>query len=407
MAKHRIELLEDLRKAGAEGDVDFLREGVKVLAEAVMEMEVGKKTGTGLYERSSERRNYRNGYRERWWDTRAGTVNLNIPRLRSGTYFPSLLEPRRRTERALLSVVQEAYVLGVSTRKVETLVKALGMDGISKSEVSRICQELDGEVNRWRNRLLEGMYPYLWLDATYIKVRDNGRVTNHAVVVAYGVRETGEREIIGIDIGPSEDGAFWTAFLRSLVSRGLKGVLLVVSDAHVGLINAITSTLGGAGWQRCRVHFLRNALARVPRGAQSMVAAAIRTIFAQPDKDSARGQLRRVSDSLQSRFARVSELLDGAEDDLLAFMDFPREHWRQLSTTNPLERVNREIKRRTNVVGIFPNREAVIRLVGAVLIEQQDEWTTGRRYFSTESMQKILQGTAEEVLTGDLQLCGV
>ena len=407
MAKHRIELMEDLRKAGAEGDVDFLREGVKVLAEAVMEMEVGRKTGTGLYERSSERRNYRNGYRERWWDTRAGTVNLNIPRLRSGTYFPSLLEPRRRTERALLSVVQEAYVLGVSTRKVETLVKALGMDGISKSEVSRICQELDGEVNRWRNRLLEGMYPYLWLDATYIKVRDNGRVTNHAVVVAYGVRETGEREIIGIDIGPSEDGAFWTAFLRSLVSRGLKGVLLVVSDAHVGLINAITSTLGGAGWQRCRVHFLRNALARVPRGAQSMVAAAIRTIFAQPDKDSARGQLRRVSDSLQSRFARVSELLDGAEDDLLAFMDFPREHWRQLSTTNPLERVNREIKRRTNVVGIFPNREAVIRLVGAVLIEQQDEWTTGRRYFSTESMQKILQGTAEEVLTGDLQLCGV
>jgi len=407
MAKHRIELLEDLRKAGAEGDVDFLREGVKVLAEAMMEMEVSRKTGAGLYERSDERLNYRNGYRERWWDTRAGTINLNIPRLRSGTYFPSLLEPRRRTEQALLSVVQEAYVLGVSTRKVDKLVRTLGMDGISKSEVSRICQELDEEVNRWRNRLLEGTYPYLWLDATYIKARDNGRVTNLAVVVAYGVRETGEREIIGIDIGPSEDGAFWTAFLRSLVSRGLKGVLLVVSDAHVGLINAIATTLGGAGWQRCRVHFMRNALARVSRGAQSMVAAAIRTIFAQPDKDSARDQLRRVSDSLQSRFTNVSELLDGAEDDLLAFMDFPREHWRQISTTNPLERVNREIKRRTNVVGIFPNREAVIRLVGAILIEQQDEWATGRRYFSTESMQKILQCTVEETPAGELQLCGV
>ena len=407
MAKHRIEILEDLRKAGAEGDVDFLREGVKVLAEAVMEMEVSRKTGAGLYERRDERHNYRNGYRERWWDTRAGTVNLNIPRLRSGTYFPSLLEPRRRAEQALLSVVQEAYVLGVSTRKVDKLVKALGMDGISKSEVSRICQELDEGVSQWRNRLLEGAYPYLWLDATYIKARDNGRVTNLAVVVAYGVRETGEREIIGIDIGPSEDGAFWTAFLRSLVSRGLKGVLLVVSDAHVGLINAIATTLTGAGWQRCRVHFMRNALARVPRGAQSMVAAAIRTIFTQPDKDSARDQIRRVSDSLQSRFAKVSELLDGAEDDLLAFMDFPREHWRQLSTTNPLERVNREIKRRTNVVGIFPNREAVIRLVGAILMEQQDEWTTGRRYFSTESMQKILQGTVEEAPTGELQLCGV
>ena len=407
MATHRIELLEDLRKAGAEGDVDFLREGVKVLAEAVMEMEVGKKTGAGLYERSDERLNYRNGYRERWWDTRAGTVNLNIPRLRSGTYFPSLLEPRRRAEQALLSVVQEADVLGVSTRKVDKLVKALGMDGISKSEVSRISQEMDEEVNRWRNRLLEGTYPYLWLDATYIKARDNGRVTNHAVVVAYGVRETGEREIIGIDIGPSEDGAFWTAFLRSLVSRGLKGVLLVVSDAHVGLINAVATILTGAGWQRCRVHFMRNALARVPKGAQSMVAASIRTIFAQPDKDNARDQLRRVSDSLQSRFAKVSELLDGAEDDLLAFMDFPREHWRQLSTTNPLERVNREIKRRTNVVGIFPNREAVIRLVGAILMEQQDEWVTGRRYFSTESMQKIQQSTEEEAPTGELQLCGV
>lgn len=404
MAKNRMTLLELLRKAGAERDVDFLREGMKALTEAIMDLEVKEKTGAGLYERNPKRATYRNGYREREWDTRAGTIPLQIPRIRNGSYFPSLLEPRRRAEQALLTVVQEAYVLGVSTRKVDALVRSLGMEGISKSEVSRICQGLDEEVNWWRNKPLIGRYPYLWLDATYVKAREAGRVTSQAVIIAYGVGETGEREIIGLEVGPGEDGAFWTEFLRSLVARGLVGVMLVVSDAHSGLREAINTALTGASWQRCRVHFLRNALAKVPRGAQAMVAAAIRTIFAQPDRENAGMQLGRVADSLRPRFSTVSTLLEDTEDDILAYMAFPQEHWRQLSSTNPLERINEEIKRRTNVVGIFPNRDAVIRLVGAVLMEQQDEWITKRRYFSIESMQKIPVGLKEEPLLITLHL---
>lgn len=396
MAKDRILLLEQLRKAGVDGDVDFLRDGLKMLAEAFMDLEIKSKTGAELYERSGERQSYRNGYRERVWDTRAGTVPLRIPRLRMGSYFPSLLEPRRRAERALLAVIQEAYVLGVSTRKMETLVQALGMDGISKSEVSRICGELDEEVNKWRRRPLEGEYPYLWLDATYVKVREGGVVMSQAIVIAYGVRETGEREVLGIDVGLGEDGAFWTEFLRGLLSRGLCGVRLVISDAHLGLREAIAIVLGGAAWQRCRVHFMRNALARVPRAAQNKVAATIRSIFAQPDKESAHRQLRFVADLLRPRHYRVTELLEEAEEDLLAHMWFPPEHWRKLYSTNPLERVNKEIKRRTNVVGIFPNRNAVIRLVGALLMEQQDEWISGRRYLSMESMQKPIVDQQEE-----------
>jgi putative transposase len=396
MARDRILLLEQLRKAGMDGDVDFLRDGLKMLAEAFMDLEIKDQTGAELYERSGERQSYRNGYRERIWDTRAGTVPLRIPRLRMGSYFPSLLEPRRRAERALLAVIQEAYVLGVSTRKMETLVQALGMEGISKSEVSRICGELDEEVNKWRRRPLEGEYPYLWLDATYVKVREGGVVMSQAIVIAYGVRETGEREVLGIDVGLGEDGAFWTEFLRGLISRGLCGVRLVISDAHLGLREAIATVLGGAAWQRCRVHFMRNALARVPRAAQNEVAATIRSIFAQPDKESAHRQLRFITDQLRPRHYRVAELLEEAEEDLLAHMAFPREHWRKLHSTNPLERVNKEIKRRTNVVGIFPNRNAVIRLVGALLMEQQDEWISGRRYFSEESIQKTIGDQQEE-----------
>ena len=403
MAKDRMTVLEMLRKAGMDKDVDFLREGVKVLAESIMELEVKEKAGAGLYERSQDRVTYRNGYRERQWDTRVGSVSLEIPRLREGSYFPSLLEPRRRAEQALLSVIQEAYVLGVSTRKVEGLVRSLGMEGISKSEVSRICQGLDEEVDRWRHLPLLNRYPYLWLDATYVKVRQAGRVTSQAVIVAYAVKESGEREVIGLDVGPSEDGAFWTEFLRSLVARGLSGVVLVISDAHVGLREAIDTVLSTASWQRCRVHFLRNALVKVPRSAQTMTAAAIRTIFAQPDRDAAGQQLGRVADSLRPRFPNVSGLLENAEDHLLAYMSFPREHWRQLYSTNPLERLNKEIKRRSNVVGIFPNREAVIRLVGAVLMEQQDEWEIGKRYFSMESMQKTVEGFKEEPLLVALQ----
>jgi putative transposase len=404
MAKDRILLLEQLGKAGMNGDVDFLRDGLRMLAEAFMDLGIKSKTGAELYERSGDRQSYRNGYRERVWDTRAGTVPLRIPRIRMGSYFPSLLEPRRRAERALLAVVQEAYVLGVSTRKMEKLVQALGMEGISKSEVSRICGELDEEVNKWRQRPLEGEYPYLWLDATYVKVREGGLVMSQAIVIAYGVRETGEREVLGIDVGLGEDGAFWTEFLRGLISRGLCGVRLVISDAHLGLREAIATALGGAAWQRCRVHFMRNALARVPRAAQNDVAATIRSIFAQPDQESAHRQLRFVADQLRPRHYRVAELLEEAEEDLLAHMSFPREHWRKLHSTNPLERVNKEIKRRTNVVGIFPNRNAVIRLVGALLMEQQDEWISGRRYFSEESIQNTLGDHQEE---RQLVGCGV
>lgn len=404
MAKDRMALLDLMRKSGADGDVDFLREGVKVMAEAIMDLEVSEKVGAGRYERTTARSSYRNGYRERPWDTRAGTVSLEIPRVRHGSYFPSLLEPRRRAEQALLNVVQEAYVLGVSTRKVESLVRSLGMEGVSKSEVSRICMELDGEVQRWRSRRLDARYPYLWLDATYLKVRVDGRVVSQAVIVAYAVKETGEREVIGLDVGPGEDGPFWIEFLRSLVVRGLSGIMLVVSDAHVGLREAIDTVLTGASWQRCRVHFMRNALARVPRGAQAMVAAAIRTIFAQPDRENASSQLCRVADGLRPRFSAVSALLEAAEHELLAYMAFPREHWRQLYSTNPLERINKEIKRRSDVVGIFPNREAVIRLVSAVLMEQQDEWEIGRRYFSMESMRRAVEGLKEEPLLVALQM---
>lgn len=395
MVKNRMPLLEELRKAGEEKDIDFLRQGVKVLTQAIMELEVSEKIGAEPYEHSPERTTYRNGYREREWDTRAGTIPLQIPKIRNGSYFPTLLEPRRRAEQALLSVVQEAYVIGVSTRKVDSLVRSLGMEGISKSEVSRICQGLDDEVRLWRNNPLIIRYPYLWLDATYVKIRENGRVISQAVIIAYGVTENGEREIIGLEVGPGEDGAFWTEFLRSLVARGLMGVMLVISDAHYGLREAIGTVLTGASWQRCKVHFMRNILAKVPRGSQTGVSAAIRTIFAQPDRGNAGMQLGRVADSLRSRFSSVSALLEEAEDDILAYMAFPPEHWRQISSNNPLERLNKEVKRRSNVVGIFPNREAVIRLVGAVLMEQQDEWLTKRRYFSLESMQKLLTGQKE------------
>ncbi|MEN8615509.1 IS256 family transposase [Dehalogenimonas sp. THU2] len=403
MAKDRMTLLELARKSGSDSELDFLKEGVKMLAEAVMELEVKQKTGAEKHERNDGRLTYRNGYRGRSWDTRAGTIPLEIPRLRDGSYFPSLLEPRRRAEQSLLAVIQEAYVLGISTRKVESLVQSLGLNGISKSEVSRICAALDDEVERWRNRPLFWRYPYLWLDATYVKVRDMGRVVSQAVIIAYGVRETGEREIIGLEVGPSEDSVFWKEFLRRLVSRGLDGVMLVISDAHLGLKEAISTVFTGVSWQRCRVHFMRNALARVPRGAQAMVSAAIRTIFAQPDRDSACIQLRRVADNLKLRFGPVADQLEEAEPDILAYTAFPREHWRQLYSTNPLERLNKEIKRRSNVVGIFPNSKSVIRLIGAVLMEQQDEWEIGRRYFSLDSMKKTLEGAQEEPLLMALQ----
>jgi transposase-like protein len=387
----RMALAELLRKADAEPGLDVLREGVRVLAEAVMDLEVEQHVGAARHERREERTGQRNGYRERVWDTRVGTVGLRVPRVRDGSYFPSLLEPRTRAERALVAVVQEAYVGGVSTRRVDGLVKSLGLDGVSKSQVSRICAELDAEVERFRNRPLGEPYPYVWLDATFVKARVDGRVVSQAVVVAVGVAASGAREILGVDVGPSEDGGFWLRFLRSLVARGLRGVRLVTSDAHEGLRQAIGAVLHGASWQRCRVHFLRNALALVPKAAQPLVAATIRTAFAQPTPEAAHSQWRHVADGFGDRFPRLATLMDDAEADVLAYLAFPPAHWRQLWSTNPLERLNKELKRRTNVVGIFPNPAAAIRLVGALLAEQHDEWQVGRRYFGAESMALLRQ----------------
>jgi putative transposase len=392
-------LRELLRKAQVEENVDFLREGVRTLTQALMELEMTQQLGAQRYERTRERTGQRNGYRERQWDTRVGSLTLQVPRARDGSYFPSLLEPRRRAERALVAVVQEAYVQGVSTRRVDELVQALGLQGISKSQVSVLCAELDEEVERFRTRPLVDPYPYVWLDATFVKVRRNGRVVSAAVVLATGVNAmTGQREVLGLDVGPSEDGAFWLGFLRALVARGLSGVRLVISDAHEGLKTAIGAVLHGASWQRCRVHFLRNALALVPKAAQQMVAATIRTVFVQPDADLARATWRHVADGFRGRYPRLAALMDGAEADVLAYLAFPAEHWRQIWSNNPLERLNREIKRRTDVVGIFPNDEATVRLVGAVLAEQNDEWQVSRRYFSAESLAKVSQ----EVILDDL-----
>ncbi|WP_067929719.1 IS256 family transposase [Alicyclobacillus shizuokensis] len=382
-------VLEWIRKIQGEENIDFLRELVRIVAQSLIEAEATAKIGAERYERSEERTTQRNGYRSRPWDTRLGTVELDIPKLRKGSFFPSLLEPRRRSEQALTAVVQEAYVNGVSTRKVDDLVRALGLDGISKSEVSRLCKQLDETVRQFKERPLEREYPYIWLDATFPKVREGGRVQSMAFVVAIGVTDTGEREVLGFDVGTSEDGAFWTEFLRALKERGLRGVKLVVSDAHLGLRQAISEVLTGAAWQRCKVHTIRNVLSQVPKKQQSMVAAIIRTIFAQPTQEAARAQLRNVVKQLENKFPKAMQILQEAEDDVLAFMALPGEHWRQICSTNPLERLNREMRRRMDVVGIFPNRESVLRLLGAILQEQHEEWMVSRRYFSLESMAKL------------------
>jgi putative transposase len=385
-------LEELLRKVQMSEDVDFLREGVRSLAQALMEVEVAHHVGAGRYERTAQRTGERNGHRERRWDTRVGSIELRVPRVRDGSYFPSLLEPRRRAERALVAVVQEAYVQGVSTRRVDELVQTLGLAGISKSQVSLLCAELDAEVERFRSRSLgDTAYPYVWLDATFIKGRQQGRVVAQAVVIAIGLNlATGQREVLGVDVGPSEDGAFWLGFLRALVARGLWGVQLVTSDAHEGLKAAIAAVLHGASWQRCRVHFVRNALALVPKSAAQLVAATIRTVFVQPEPAMARAQWRHVADSFRARYSKLADLLDGAEVDVLAYLAFPAEHWRQIWSNTPLERLNREVKRRTDVVGIFPNDAAILRLVGMVLAEQHDEWQVARRYFSSESLAKLM-----------------
>jgi transposase-like protein len=388
-------ILAYLRQVGLGLDPDFLREAVRVMSALLMEIEVKQKIGADRYERTEERTTYRNGYRDRTWQTRVGEIPLKIPKLREGSYFPSLLEPRRQAEQALLSVIQEAYIQGVSTRRVDELVKALGLTGIDKSAVSRVSQHLDEVVYQFRERKLETPHPYVWLDALYLKVRQNHRIVSQAVVIAIGVKETGEREILGFDIGASEEHAFWLAFLRSLVERGLRGVQLVISDAHTGLKAAIGAVFQGASWQRCRVHCLRNLLAHVPQGDKAMVAAAVRTLFAQPNRQAAGQQLQEVVKALEGCWPKAAHVLLEAEEDVLAYMAFPQDHWSRLYSTNPLERLNREVKRRTDIVGVFPDRESVLRLVGSVLLEIDDEWQIERRYFSQESMRKLHEPSSE------------
>lgn len=379
--------LAELIEKGADGDL--LREMIQYIAQRMMDMDVESLCTAAYGERTPERTNSRNGFRERLWETRAGSIDLKIPKLRKSSYFPGFLEPRRTAEKALAAVIQEAYIQGVSTRSVDELVKAMGMSGISKSQVSRLCAEIDERVHAFLDRPIEGDWPYLWIDATYVKVREAGRIVSKAVIIAVAVNCEGVREVLGMAIGPSEAEPFWTGFLRSLTRRGLRGVKLVISDAHEGLKAAAAKVLS-ATWQRCRVHFLRNALAHAGKGQRQMVLAAINTAFAQESFETATVQWRAVADQLRAKFPKLAELMDGAEADVLAFMGFPKAHRAQIHSTNPLERLNAEIKRRTDVVGIFPNEAAVTRLVGALLLEQNDEWQLQRRYMALEPLRALV-----------------
>jgi putative transposase len=385
MTEERLPLAELLQKSG---DADFLRSVAENVLQLLMETDVESLVGAGRHERSADRLNWRNGYRERTLDTRLGSLSLKIPKLRQGSYFPPFLEARRTSEKALVAVIQEAWIGGVSTRRVDELVQAMGLAGISKSQVSKLCKEIDERVRAFLDRPLEGEWPYLWLDATYLKVRDGGRIVSVAAIIAVATNTDGRREIVGLGIGPSEAETFWSAFLKSLVKRGLRGIRLVVSDAHDGLKAAIARVVG-ATWQRCRVHFMRNALAHVPKGQHTVVAAAIRQAFIQPDREAAGQTWRHVADQLRTRWPKLAALMDESEHDVLAYMAFPAQHRTKLHSTNPLERLNKEVKRRADVVGIFPNEESIFRLVGAVLMEQNDEWQTQNRYMQIEGMAEM------------------
>jgi putative transposase len=385
MAKPSIALAELVEK-GANDDV--VRELLTHVVQRLMDFEIEQRCGAGYGERTDERNNSRNGYRDRLWETRAGSIDLRIPKLRRGSYFPGFLEPRRTAEKALVAVIQEAYIQGVSTRSVDELVKAMGMSGISKSQVSRLCGEIDERVGAFLNRPIEGDWPYLWIDATYVKVRQAGRIVSVAVIIAIGVNTDGVREVLGLAVGPSEAEPFWTDFLRSLSRRGLRGVKLVISDSHLGLKAAIAKVFK-ATWQRCRVHFMRNALAYAGKGQRQMVLALINTVFAQETPDAAKAQWDIVATQLRAKFPKLADMISDAKFDVLAYMDFPKAHRTQIATTNPLERLNAEIKRRTDVVGIFPNDPSIVRLVGALLLEQNDEWQLQRRYMQLEGLKVV------------------
>ena len=399
MTNHSMALAELVEKGG---DVDFVREMLEFIAHRMMEADIDARCGAAYGERGVPRENSRNGYRNRLWETRAGAIDVRIPKLRKGSYFPPFLEPRRTAEKALAAVIQEAYIQGVSTRSVDALAQAMGMTGISKSQVSRLCAEIDERVNAFLNRPIEGDWPYLWIDATYVKTRASGRIVSVAVILAVGVNTDGTRELLGLAVGPSEAEPFWTDFLRSLSRRGLRGVKLVISDSHVGLKAAISKVFK-ATWQRCRVHFMRNALAHAGKGQRQMVLALINTVFAQETAEAAHAQWRVVADQLREKFPKLSALMDDAEHEVLAFMDFPKAHRTQIASTNPLERLNAEIKRRTDVIGIFPNDAAIVRLVGALLLEQNDEWQLQRRYMQLEGLAALSDNQAARlsaVITG-------
>ena len=378
--------LSELAEKGA--DADFIRQTLQHALQRLMEMDVEALCQAAYGERSEERINSRNGYRDRAYETRAGKVDLKIPKLRSGSYFPGFLEPRRTAEKALTAVIQEAYIQGISTRSVDDMVKAMGMSGVSKSRVSRLCEEIDERVQAFLERPIEGDWPYLWIDATYVKSRQAGRVVSVAVIIAVAVNTDGVREILGVATGPSEAEPFWTDFLRGLTRRGLRGVKLVISDAHEGLKAAASKVLK-TSWQRCRVHFIRNALAHVGKGQRQAVLAMINTIFVQESAEAASAQWRTVADQLRPKFPKLAAMMDDAEHEVLTFMSFPKAHRVQIHSTNPLERLNAEVKRRTNVVGIFPNDKAVIRLVGAMMLEQNDEWSLQRRYMQLEGLLSL------------------